>query len=400
MGKRTNTKAVNERTGIVNSSITSRYKKLKGDIQAAKEGRLNLEQLKHLMGELTKPVKISDTVSVEIEDCHPSTGRYKRALPKGYLTDTTKISKIITEAEEVQAKQVQLKSVKPVDLEIPDPEKMNENMFLMIEEYLAHPSKKLASKIKQFSHDLTNLAYEEAKTKFPPGKKIGADEYAPIILEKIEAQAEEAMSYSIRMIRNGAYDPETDDIDKPYIFKVSKDQQEKVRELTDQLMSEKKHPEGLIFAFGGYIERRSASKFSHLEGKEATAYDHNAKLYLKAKELVERGEYQVAGIVMQGCNQIKSELNSSLDQQQKFSNIKHILIELRDNPRVQEHRGTLKTIIVNFLLMASGVGSIYLAATMEQRGSFFYRPQTDTENKAEDFEKDMDKEGPTPPSSQ
>jgi hypothetical protein len=55
----------------------------------------------------------------------------------------------------------------------------------------------------------------------------------------------------------------------------------------------------------------------------------------------------------------------------------------------------LKTVLTNFLLIVSGVGGIYLAATAEKRGSFWYRPQTDTENKAESFEKDIDK-GPTP----
>ena len=170
------TEAENERTKLLQSKLDSRYKKLKTDIQAAKEGRFNLEQLEQLIGKLNQPVKLSETLSVTIAECHPSTGKYKRALPKGYQTDLIAVPKILTELQSL---------LKPVALETPDPEKMNDNIFLMIEEYLAHPSRQLASQIKQYSHDLTNLAYEEAKVKFP-GKKISADEYGPILLEKIQ----------------------------------------------------------------------------------------------------------------------------------------------------------------------------------------------------------------------
>ena len=384
MAKGKRAKVENEQTNLIRDKLASRYKGLKTDIQAAKEGRLNIEQLEQLIEKLNQPVKVSETLAVTIADCHPSTGGYKRALPKGYQPDLTAIPKILTELQSL---------LKPVALETPDPEKMKDNIFAMVEEYLAHPSKKLATQIKQYSHDLTNQAYEEAKQKFP-GKKISADEYGPIILQKIEDQAKEAMSYSTRMIVNESYTKQSDDIDKPYIFKISKEQQQTVRGLIDQSMDEKMHPEGLISAFGDYMERRLASKISHLEGTEAAAYDHNAKLYLKAKELVGRGEHEVAGIVAQGCDQIKSELTSSQDADQKFGNIKDVLVGIRENPKVQEHRGLLKTVLTNFLLIVSGVGGIYLAATAEKRGSFFYRPQTDTENKAEDFEKDMDKEGP------
>lgn len=53
------------------------------------------------------------------------------------------------------------------------------NMFLVLEAYLAHPTTKIAKKIKVLSHALTLQAISEAEKQFP-NKKIGADEYQPI----------------------------------------------------------------------------------------------------------------------------------------------------------------------------------------------------------------------------
>ncbi|WP_232505524.1 T4SS guanine nucleotide exchange effector RalF [Legionella clemsonensis] len=64
-------------------------------MQAAKEGRLDLKELNKLKIELEKPVRLSETLCIQIEDCHPSTGRYKRALPKGYQSDITAVNKAI-----------------------------------------------------------------------------------------------------------------------------------------------------------------------------------------------------------------------------------------------------------------------------------------------------------------
>lgn len=101
-------KNLNERTHLIQSQLTSRHKKLSQPIEAAKKGSLDLESLKQLKIELEKPVRLSETLSIQIEDCHPSTGKYKRALPKGYQSDITAVNKAITRAQKsIQAEPIE-----------------------------------------------------------------------------------------------------------------------------------------------------------------------------------------------------------------------------------------------------------------------------------------------------
>ena len=265
---------------------------------------------------------------------------------------------------------------------------MNENIFLVIEHYLVAPTQALAAQIKVLSHSLANNAYQEATIKFP-GKKIGADEWQPILLANIHSLVKEAFPYSTRLKRNQkveANDPE-------YIFRLSKPQQEQIYELKNDLLNQKGkdalHPDGLIYAYAGYIERRTASNFTYCDGIEASAYDHNAQLYLKAKNMTERGYDPVARVLKEACSGIKEQLQSSSPETNKYQQITAILQQAKRAPEVQTHRGEVKTIIINFLLMISLVGAVFLAVTEDKRGSFWYRPNTDSENKVADFEEDL-----------
>lgn len=104
-------KNLNERTHLIQSQLTSRHKKLSQPIEAAKEGSLDLESLKQLKIELEKPVRLSESLSIQIEDCHPSTGKYKRALPKGYQSDIAAVNKAITRAQ-IEEQQPDLQGMK------------------------------------------------------------------------------------------------------------------------------------------------------------------------------------------------------------------------------------------------------------------------------------------------
>lgn len=113
MSKGRTQKNLNERTRLIQSQLTSRHKKLSQPIEAAKEGRLDLESLKQLRIELEKPVRLSETLFIQIEDCHPSTGKYKRALPKGYQSDITAVNKAITRAQKsIEEQQPNLEGMK------------------------------------------------------------------------------------------------------------------------------------------------------------------------------------------------------------------------------------------------------------------------------------------------
>ena len=84
-------KNLTERTHLIKKALTSRHEKLAKSIQEATEGILKLDDLKKLKDELEKPVKLSETLFIQIEDCHPSTGIYKHALPKGYHSNISLI---------------------------------------------------------------------------------------------------------------------------------------------------------------------------------------------------------------------------------------------------------------------------------------------------------------------
>lgn len=267
----------------------------------------------------------------------------------------------------------------------PSPSIGNKNIFVLIERFLATSSIELGEQIKDLSHQLTNEAYEQAKKKFP-GKKIGADEYAPLLLETIRLQAKEAESFSVRMIKNNfVTKSEREEEKEPdFIFKVSEKEQQEVQQLFRQLLSEKKrHPEGLIFAYNGIIERRN-SIFKYCTGIEATVFNHTARLLLKAQNLIESGEDNTGQLLIKLCGDIKEKCmpNSSpnLNHHEITKDIIACLSSAKNNPRLQTHRG-VKQMIANFILALSVVGLVYLASTAESRGTFWYRPQTDSENK-------------------
>jgi hypothetical protein len=404
-------KQLNARTSELNRILTSRYNSLKEAISLAKLGQLNFDELPQLLRELLKPVKLSSTLIIQIEDCHPSTGKYKKALPKGYLSDITTLTQLIKtgpfqlpnaapeplplEIEEIETVERQISI-----LQLPDPLRMNNNLFVLIEHYLADPSDEIAQKIKQLSHDLTNEAYEAAKKKFPNKVKtdpwgrtiptIGGDEYSPILMDSMLEQAKEGMSFSTRLMNNENYDETYFATERPYLFKISKSEQLLIKNLLGEMLiqtgKQALHSQGLVFAYDGYIERQSKGRFNYVEGRESSVYEHNAKLYLKAMQLAQRGEIIAASILTEGCDQIKAEMMSCKSENGKCNRIKSILIGLQNNPIIQEHRGFLKSVITNFLLVISGVGALYLAATSRDRGSFFYRPSTDTCNQVNHFE--------------
>lgn len=99
MAKGRSKKNLAVRTQFIQRELESRYKKLTKSIQAAKDGSLDLEGLKTLKGALEKPVQLSETLIIQIEDCHPSTGPYKHALPKGYQSDITAVNEAIIQAQ-------------------------------------------------------------------------------------------------------------------------------------------------------------------------------------------------------------------------------------------------------------------------------------------------------------
>jgi hypothetical protein len=45
--------------------------------------------------------------------------------------------------------------------------------------------------------------------------------------------------------------------------------------------------------------------------------------------------------------------------------------------------------LYNFFSMIRIFGALYLASTQDKRGSFWYRPNTDSENKIDDFESEL-----------
>ncbi|KTD79365.1 hypothetical protein [Legionella waltersii] len=404
-------KQLNKRTIEIKRILTERYISLGEAIRLAIAGQLIGDEIPQLLRELLKPVQLSGTLIIQIEDCHPSTGRYKKALPKGYLADIATLTQVINKGASIlPAAQEPLDIEKIVTVEhqasklqLPDPLKMNKNIFVLIEQYLAEPSDELVQKIKRLSHDLTNQAYEAAKKKFPLKVKtdpfgrsipnIGGDEYNPILMENMIEQAKEGMSFSTRLMNNNSYEESRSATERPYLFKISKSEQLLVKNLIGEMLSQvgkqALHPEGLVFAYDGYIERQSKGRFNYVEGRESSVYEHNAKLYLKAMRLAQRGEITAASILTEGCDQIKAAMLMSKPEVYKCNVIKSVLLGLQNNQILQEHRGFLKSVITNFLLIISGVGAVYLAATANDRGTFFYHPNTDTCNQVSDFENQL-----------
>lgn len=261
--------------------------------------------------------------------------------------------------------------------------KLEDNIFLLIERYLVDPSKALEEKIKHTSEALSHDAYSQAGKQFP-GKKIGADEWHPILLQKIGLLAKAAAPYSARLVANSNITQS----DPAFIFKLSQQQQEELHKLLGRLLDTPKlHADGFIFAYDAYIERNKESRLTYCDQNEALTYDHNSRLYLQAQNLAARGHDNVAKILSEAASNIKGTLQSNLPNRGK--NISQILEKAKDNPEVLAHRGA-KQAIVNFLLMISLVGAAYLAATAEKRGTFWYRPNTDTEKALNEFKNQIE----------
>lgn len=287
---------------------------------------------------------------------------------------------------------------------------MNRNLFLLMEQYIAKPSTNLAKRIKQLSHDLTNQAYEAAKIQFPKkvsidhmGRvkpKIGADDYSPILLDTIQTQAKEAFTFSTRMHQNQRFEDQFYATERTYLFKLSQTEKTAIHqlliEMTRQDGTASLRPEGLIFAYDAYVERQNKGRFGYAEGKEAAVYEHNTRMYLKAMELVQRGEVNAAVVLTAGCEQIKAIMVSADSEDAKYSKIKKVLVGLQNDPTIQENRGIIKSVILNFVIMITFVGAVYLATTAYSRGTFFYQPNTNTRNIANDFERVLDKPAPEP----
>ena len=96
---------------------------------------------------------------------------------------------------------------------------LENNIFLLIEQYLADPSEELENKIERSSQALTRSAFNIAKEKFPM-KDIGSDEWWPVLSDQIELRAVEAASHSGRLVSNTA---EITFNDPGFIFKLSAD---------------------------------------------------------------------------------------------------------------------------------------------------------------------------------
>ncbi|GGI83994.1 hypothetical protein [Legionella impletisoli] len=274
----------------------------------------------------------------------------------------------------------------------PNDEIPTENIFLLLERYLTTPGESLKEHLNNLSHDLANQAYQEAERLYPDKNKIGADEYMPILREMIQKQAQEAYEYSTRLIQN----EQVTDEDPEYLFKVTEKQKEVVKTLYEELMREKRRrPDGLIFAYHGYIERRkplnpslSRSQFDYCDEQDAVIYDRNAALYQKARHLHERGHPEAADVLFSVSHDIKAVCNEHKsffkNKPDVITQIATILDTAKNEDAIKQHRGA-KKMIVNFLLAMSVVGLIYLSATTKTRGTFWYRPATDSESKVEEF---------------
>lgn len=274
--------------------------------------------------------------------------------------------------------------------------KLLANMFIAIEDYLADPSLKRLDALKYLSFELMKEAYEQAKTKFPD-RKIVADDYHPLLKELILEQAVQAYSQSTRLIQNN--EPATN-TDPEYIFRLSQKQQLKIKDIKDSMLREMRlSPEGLIFSYCRFIERRRSSNFKYCDGVEALIRKHNTSLRLKICNLEERGYQDAAKLLQQAHEAInglcKHYCQGSPDQDELQQQAKDILIEVKNNPLIQEHHG-VKQFLTNFIFGLSIIGLVYLATTGKDRGSFWYRPTTATENLVGNFINDLPSIEPQP----
>ncbi|KTD19958.1 hypothetical protein Llan_2053 [Legionella lansingensis] len=345
---------------------------------------------------------------------------------------------------------------------------MSDNIFIEIENYLIHPTKTSAQRIKKLSNSLFNEVFREVliqqiqkirgkieqipleqssgdykktvaeKLHGIPGPKepddhsnasykkavltklreieetvgnsheaikdillatalnnlVKGDEWSPHLAERIEEEAAAAFPLSNRLVANLSLSKEDEEFDAPYIFKVTENQQKKIKSLLNEMFAEvretKLAPHALTFAFGRYIERRRGSKFRYCDTREAVIRDNNTLLGLKGVELKEHGYEDVANALEQTAylainERCKAASHGFLSNE--IEEISGILLNASQSEIIQTHRGA-KQVIVNFLIALTGLGLLYLGYTAKDRGSFWYRPCTNTENKLQKFAKE------------
>ncbi|WED43706.1 hypothetical protein [Legionella cardiaca] len=230
---------------------------------------------------------------------------------------------------------------------------------------------------------------------------IDANAWMPILKDTIEDQAQKALSLgSGRLIKNESFQQRNkDNEDAPYIFRVSESEAQKVKTIISEMTGEAKitnqRPDGLIFSYSGYVERRKNSQFQYADDMEIKIRKHVALLELKVQNLEKRKHKDPADILRNTqqkiaaiCQETNAEAKSGFTADQ-LSRISTALTEARKSPVIQAHRGDAKQILANFLYAISIVGLVYLKATSSQRGSFWYRTNTDTEDKLDAFKKDL-----------
>lgn len=264
------------------------------------------------------------------------------------------------------------------------------NIFFAIETYLAQPNRKTLQQLKQTSHSLTAVATQNARNTY--GHRVGhpnAEELGDAFIELVKQQAEERALMSPRFIANDD-DPKSH-MDEDLIFTISENHIKEMNRIIRQLISDRKQsykPEILLFAIGLYAERREESNFDYCDNLVDVILNHSMLLELKALELKDRKCYELAEQLDNCVREIKEDLNQYLidDNQVRLkTTITERITNLKINPLVQTHRG-LKQKLTNFIMALSIVGLIYLASTSNQRGSFWYRVHTNTENQLEKFE--------------
>lgn len=256
---------------------------------------------------------------------------------------------------------------------IPDANLANSNLFLVIEQYLATFDSGLEQRIKQLSHEYRQEAFALAELKFP-GKSIAADEWQPLLLDKIKQLADEAAPYSMRLMQNNQKVTPTDPL---YIFKLGPAEQAKILAINSKLLEAKSKlkPDGLIFTYAGYIERYK-SQFAYISNTEMQIYRNNSLLLLKASKLKEKGASAAAGVLEVAYSDIATLMKSySTNETDCVSQVVAVLQEAQKNEELQTH-SRVKKFITNFLIAISGIGLLVLAVSAKNRDSFWYHPET------------------------
>ncbi len=220
------------------------------------------------------------------------------------------------------------------------------NIFLAIEAYLAHPNAKMKKKIRAICISMQAEAMK------------GPNHCHTNITNIIASMSQNAHDYSARMTHKFILTAKESDALKKIIPPL---------DIT------------LEYTLADYIEGKCGSHPLDF------IYQQNAKIYLKAHELLLRGHEKTGNILTRMCEQIKIILDDEDNEARKIEQIKTILLQTQNDLEVKKHRGHLKSALSNFLLILSVVGIGFLAVTANTRGSFFYRPNTDTENCLEKF---------------